>query len=594
MTTTPLDRSFEDLRKTLGDYTLILRLRWRIALLTLGVVGTVAFWYSQYLPREYAATTTFERRDDVVLQQLVRGNSPYSFSHLKTSMQREMTGPRALAESAITLGLLSPDDIASTSGALTDAERSLVESRLNEYTLRTQVKMHNSSESLDVVELRCLANDPEIARQFTVALRDAYINRSQDAITGILERTREFFQTELDRYQTEVKQASERLNANTTEYPGIDLRNPASVGTRLETLRGERDRIAEQLNAISAEIEARQQFLQSLPEAYATKLADEIVVQDKSSAKPQGPITTRFDRLIEQVEMQIADALTVGRMTPEHPQVRALETKRDMFIAARDELRTMIRAELAGVDAPTAAKRQLPNSWESQQMRVQMELQALQSQKTNIDQRLAIANERYRKFTALYDDLVSESGDRQQLEASLNENMAAAGVWQSHLAQLERILAAQNEQRGTQFTLLDEAKTTGQPIKPSMGAIFFVCLGVGLAAAAIVVALAELLDRSFRSVPQLSRSLNIPVLECIGVIDTPKERRRRRRQKMLWNPMLALVILALAITMTLAHLSLYKPKLHAQLMSKMEQAAASLGAPMLQVMLPTSPVVSEE
>lgn len=593
MTTTPLDRSFEDLRKTLGDYTLILRLRWRIALLTLGVVGTVAFWYSQYLPREYSASTTFERRDDVVLQQLVRGNSPYSFSHLKTSMQRDMAGPRALANAAITVGLLEPDSIQSDTGALTSHERSKMEKALREYALDAQVRLHNNSDSLDVVELRCLANDPEIAKQFTVALRDAYIQRSQLQITSILQRTREFFETELSRYQTEVAAATDQLNANATDYPGIDLRNPSTVGTRLETLRGERDRLTEQVSGLEAEIEARQQFLRSLPEAYATKMAGE-VSPSGSNNQPRlaSPITTRFDRLIEQVEMQIADALTIGRMTPEHPSVRALETKRDMFLAARDELRALIQAQLAGSDGKPMAANRLPNTWESQQMRVEMELRALQTQHENAARALTMAKERYKKFATLFDDLVSQTGELQQVEAELSENMAAARVWQTHLAQLERVLAAQSEQRGTQFTLLDEAKATGRPIKPSMGAIFFVCLGVGLAAAAVVVALAELLDRSFRSVPQLSRSLNIPVLECIGVIDTPKERRRRRRSRLLWTPTLAVVILALAITMTLAHLSLYRPQLHARLIGKIEDVATSLGAPMLQVMLPASPVAT--
>jgi uncharacterized protein involved in exopolysaccharide biosynthesis len=594
VTTTPLDRSFDDLRKTLGDYTLILRLRWRIALLTLGVVGTVAFWYSQYLPREYAATTTFERRDDVVLQQLVRGNSPYSFAHLKTSMQRDMVGPRALGEAAIAVGLLPESSIASTSGALPEPERSAVDRTLRDYALRTQVKMHNSSDSLDVVELRCLANDPEIARRFTIALRDAYIKRSQLSITAVLKRTRDFFESEVKRYQDEVSKATARLNVNATDFPGIDLRNPATVGARLESLRGDRDRIVEQVSGLSAEIEAREQFLRSLPEAYAAKLQETAQVEPATAKPSEIRLNTRFDRLIEQVEMQIADALTVGRMTPEHPAVRALELKRDMFIGARDELRVLMLAELNNSPAATPASTSLPSNWEAQQMRVQMELSALQSQHASAKRSLIDAEERYNKFTTLFDDLVSQTGELQQVEASLSEYTAAATVWQSHLAQLERILAAQSEERGTQFTLLDEATATGRPIKPSMGAIFFVCLGVGLAAAAIVVALAELLDRSFRSVPQLSRSLNIPVLECIGVIDTPKERRRRRRMKMLWTPALAIVLFTLAVTMTLAHLSLYKPKLHARVIGKLEQVASSVGAPLLQVMPPSLHRASED
>lgn len=193
-------QAFEDLRNTVSECTRIVGHRWRLALVGLAVVGAAAFWCSQYLRRQYTATTMFERRDDVVLQNLVPSNSPYGFGHLKATTALDMTGLRALPKAMVTTGVL-PAETFSSEGALTERERAALDAALSRHKVRAAMRLVQSSPTLDLVSLGCDANHPGMARQIVVALRDNYIADTRARIREILRGTRAFFAGEVGRLQ---------------------------------------------------------------------------------------------------------------------------------------------------------------------------------------------------------------------------------------------------------------------------------------------------------------------------------------------------------------------------------------------------------
>ncbi len=87
-----------------------------------------------------------------------------------------------------------------------------------------------------------------------------------------------------------------------------------------------------------------------------------------------------------------------------------------------------------------------------------------------------------------------------------------------------------------------------------------ICLGIGLGAAVLSALLAELIDRSYRTVTQLSTSLGVPVIESIDEIVTAAVRRRRLLRRIVVMPALAgILVAATLLAGTMAYMSLKHP-----------------------------------
>lgn len=572
------DRAFDDLRNTLGEYMRIVRHRWKLALVGLGLVGSLGFWYSQKLPREYRAMTIFERRDDAVIQQLIQSKSPYSFASLKSSIVLDMTGSRALANAALDMGLLQPGEI-SDDRALSDRDLKRLDAAIGRYGLRASVRLMHSSANHDTIQLRCEANDPKKARQFTIALRDRYIQDSRDRITEILSRTHQFFTRELERYQKGAAATNLELRGLFDEFPGVDPTDPSSAGMRLTTLRQEATRLSQRQEEIAADIAAREQFLMSVPVVDVE--SDPRRIAAPPDAPPRLPKTEEtIRRAIQTVEASIDRAVTVDRKTIEHPDVKTLYRQREGLFAARQMLRDM-QAEQHDDDAPRKPKVKGEEfaRWSAQKIRVELELDALRKQLAFVVGRFQQADLKRQRFEKLYAQLLEKGDHLAVLEQRLQEDAAIVTAWRQYLLQLNRVLAAESEQRGTQFALIEEPKEISRASSPRVSSVFAACIGFGLAAAALCIALAELLDRSFRSAGQVTRVLGVPVLASVGVIATPKEVRRRRLHGVLWTPTLGILVVALGTMASLAYTSLENPVVYGQAIAKIDRALASLGLP---------------
>ncbi|MFH1746374.1 MAG: hypothetical protein ABIG44_04945 [Planctomycetota bacterium] len=570
------ERPFDDLRNTLGEYAGILRQRWRLALVGLGIVASFAFWHSQFLPRRYRANTLFERRDDVVLRNLVHSNSPYSFDNLRSTIVMDMTGSRAMAEAAIVIGILEADAIPPEGGLHHNALRA-VDAALSKYKLSAEVQFVHKSPGLDTIRLDCESNDPRIAQQFVTALRERYISETRAHINEILISTKEFFELEIGRYQEQLTQVDLALHERFREFPGVNPTDPASVGTRLEELRRERDQLLTQKVRLEAQTATREQILISL--AKTSNPAESTPAASGTTTNTPKPIKDLITA-IEQVERELAEATTVRRMTAQHPEIKALLCKLDGLRATLASLEADYAQQAAQRDAePKSAASAASTALNPEYVRAELELGALYRDLESVQAAYAQAAARTGRLTGLYESLLERGEELRDIRDQHDQDIATIATWRKQLGLLDRILTAESEQRGTQFALIEGPKETDQAISPRISSVFAVCLGSGLAAAALLVALAELLDRSFRSTGQITRALGIPVLECVGVIRTPQERRRRLCGQLIWVPTVCLLLSMLLTTGALAYVSLEHPWIHRSAVDKLDGALHSIGVP---------------
>jgi hypothetical protein len=433
------------------------------------------------------------------------------------------------------------------------------------------VRMLQTSASLDAIGLDVSASDPEVAQRFTIALRDRYISQTRARISGILLSTKQFFETELQRSEQQVAQLDRELRSQFDDFPGVNPNDVSSAGAYLEDLRRERARLAEHQAELEAQITAREQFLVTALAREEELAADSAAAATKDGAAnpPPPELDEATARAVAQVEMELRDALTARQMTEEHPIVKGLRRKLADLYASRPPPTTTAPAVAAAARTRFGPER----------LRVELELNALRRQLEITQNSHQAAEQRTGRLEKLYEQLIATGQHLRGPQEKLDQDTAAIAMWRQHVGQLNRILSAESEQRGTQFVLIEEPRTTDRPISPRVGSVFAVCSGSGLAMAILLMALAELLDRSFRTAGQVTRVLGVPVLESVGVISTPQVRRRRMISRLIWMPALGLLIGALLTVGTLAYVSLEQPALHRQAAAKLDGVLHSLGVP---------------
>jgi len=568
----------KDIRHTLSTVIEVVRRR-RWALIIPGCLAAfcallVTFTY----PRIFVAKTMFERRDSIVIANLISvyQRNPISFANVRKSIYVDIKGYKAVERAVEQLGLYKglPRD---ANGDLTSEGRQAKQAMINQIASDCEIYLSDSTDTMDLIRMSLSSKDPAAARAILTALRDNYIQSIQERITQMLENAQAYFKKEADQLREIVSQHEADMVKFRSQFSGADPADPESIVHRLTALTVQREDLKRRAQELEMEIRLNEDYLgKNTPTTSKPASSQPRVATVRVEPPPTRPNPARAEvqRRIDALVALIAERKMA--MTEEHPEVRRLRMK-----LAQAEHELSRTPPLIPVDvAPTVAAA-APSSPDTEgqarrfeQLRLEVAQRNLQQQLAKTRHDLELVERQIARYEAEKGAIFERRQEYLRRQEQLSSAMASFKQEMKRYDGVTEILKAEQNKRGVSFKVLEETQVSPKPVSPTMSRLTTMSLGFGSAVGLACAVLLELLDRTFRAPSQINSILQLPVLQCIGEFVSPGMKRRRLAKRVALHLVATVLILLVCATSGLVYLSLEKPHLYERL--KMNPEAMTL------------------
>ncbi|MEE9296510.1 MAG: hypothetical protein V3W34_16320 [Phycisphaerae bacterium] len=563
--------ALSELRKSVAEVTRILHVRRWMFFVPLCVVISAAFIASLYVPRRYRATTNFERRDDPVLINLQTLEGAGGFDTLARTLRQDVRNIESARQIVRELGLVErrrerPHEHDAAAPKPTDAEVRRIANRI---VAGLDARTLQDSRHLDVWEISFTTSDPYRMTDILDAVRDKYISSARQRITDVLFQTKQWFENELQKRQSVVENMEDDLIRFRADHQGRDPLDTNTVRARQSGLLADLAELERKSKEFNTQIEGRRAFLNS-GAAFdpGTKPPNAADVAARGTTTESAE-SRRLTAAMRNVAQNIDDLQTTRGMTDRHPEIIALNRKRDSLAAAFERIREgredAISANgVTGTHEFADAPGLQDGSRSPEQARAEMEIGIFEKlaadNKADIERaRTAIA-----EYEVIHGDALVQRKEFSIRGAEAERARNELVLYQGYVNQLGRVLAAENNQRGILFGKIKRATGSSNiPVSPRPFTVLVLTLAAGLTTSVVLVIVAEVLDRTIRTRRQVTAGLGLPILESIGVIMTAAARRRAFMSRMILVPATTTVLLgAVLVSGSMAFLSITNRSLY--------------------------------
>lgn len=540
------ESGWSDLRTTAMELLRVMFLRKWLFFVPFCVVLSGSLGYSHRIPRKYMSSTVFERRPDVAASKLDWEGGPHRFQAIFRSFDFDIVDREAMCEVADAVGWT--DDLPrDAQGRLTEEGERIRRRMGGSIVGGLHYEFITEQEEQHLIRLNYTTSDPARARVLVEGIRDVYIRRTQVRILAFLEEARSFFERKLRESTAQAEQVNDGLLRFQIAYPGIDPQNPNLIAQRALMLESEGEALERRSWEIDADIATREAFMAGEGTGMPLPVTAE---PDRISPEELVPNPRRAElqRRIREMGNDITELQTSRYMTERHPEVVLL--RRGMQIAAESlasEPESVARAEALAINRASVRQEKARSEvaeevWEAQRARAEMELSSLKSAKLRIGEDRAGIDQELGLLEKMREDIVAKRRGYFQLQEEAMLAQEQVSLWRDRLDEVEGIVELEATDQGLGISVILPAGSGSRPISPRFWTVLMMSLALAAGAGIGIVLLFELLDHKYRTVGQIMKNTSLPILETIGEIVTPAQRRSRFIRDAVLKPVLALML----------------------------------------------------
>ena len=561
-----------DIKKkiTPRDILRIVFRRWRFFFGSATLFAITVLIAAHYLPLKYTSTTKFERRSDPSgLESKIAETEGWPTR--KHMLYWDLMGPHALSQAAEELDLTrgmphGPD------GQLTDDGQVLKQELLEKLRGCIGIGWEVNTKEIDLIAVSVTHEEALLAQRMADTLVKNYINRLGEQMIQSLRSSKEFLEAQVKAQQDLLQQTErkrmdfERQHYNSMpQEPGMLLRSIEDTKMQLEMVKRQAEIVRMKMAAMQAYMKpagpTTQPAAASVEGAPTTQPALLAGGATTPPAPAGGPTTQpaspydgmpyqitqepnpEFMRLLNELEnLKETRTRYLLDMKPAHPKVKDIEVR---ISQTEDRIKKMVEKG----EQFQFRKTFFPNPDPILRRMLEQEAEVSEAQVQRLEAKLAI----YESSLANFEQTKQEY-DRIQKQIRTQE--AELTGWTGRLESVTMNLQGEIAKRRSILLTVLTAEKQVRPSDPSLVKVLGAALFGGLLVGAVLVFLANLMDRSIAT-PEDAKQFGVPVHGIIGEIVTRQRRRSMRMRKWILAPVVSLIILVglggsiLSITLSL-------------------------------------------
>lgn len=477
--------------------SLLIRYRWRFTLAML-FAAVVVLVTSLFLPRKFEAEATFERRQDLVMDELSsRGRVSTVDRLLRRTAKADLAGRPALMRVIEELELGGPDGAAGTENARREL---LLHLRRN---LRVTIDL--ATPNLERVRVTLVDDNPARARAVVNRLVEDYIADNEKKWQRSLVDAEAFF-----REQRAISEV--RIDELEAERVKFELENaellPDESGS-LQTRIGETEA---QLLTARQEKEAADHWVKTLRDQLAEKLSEpDTMTSLTMGANPQ---VSEIDAKLGRYRAELDQLVTIRRMTDKHPMVKSLRSKIEELVSLREALPAEVVNERRVT--PAAGKTEL-----------EIRLAEAETQAKAAASSVEVAETQLAKLKAVLVDMYPARSAYRRLERSIIDAQRQIDFWDDNLRRVTMAMAAEVGSHGVTLDFTHPCGELSVPSSPDLMQVLFAAVLMGIAAGVLTLLVSDRTNRTFANLNDPARDLGLPLLGATGELITARAQRWR-------------------------------------------------------------------